>query len=335
METTTNLERTFATLPAARNRSEPQTNIGSNIHIGRSSEGGIQIILSNAAPASQILPLRRAKLESDITFRSEEWGNLENCVVLEFDPDVDPGAVSKVAEHLCGDGTGRRSGDDLIDSVLAFQTLLENATTGWSFSRVVGLWGELYAIMRMLMQCSDDDQRHHCIKAWKSTGIHCKDIVMPAAGLGMDVKTTSRNQRLHIITSVDQVTSSDSHEPNILSIVVRPVAEGEGTTPVDLITRIRNSLTGPSALLFEQKVRSLDLDLDVCTSHRFVERTSRPMRVFSASEVPGVTTFIPLPEGVPELSWPVQLSEGGPTGSELDVMLLDWIKREAGGGEDE
>ncbi|MEC8978756.1 MAG: PD-(D/E)XK motif protein [Candidatus Thermoplasmatota archaeon] len=332
---TTTLERTLATLPVARDRSQPQIGIGCNVHIGRSPEGAIQLILSEARPPAQTLPLRRAKLESGVSFKSDTDGDLVNCVVLEFNPDVDPGAVSKVAEHLCGNGEGHRCGDDLVDSVLAFQTLLENANTGWGFTKVVGLWGELSTIIRMLIQCEDDTQRYHCIKAWKSAGIHCKDIVMPAAGLGMDVKTTSRIQRIHTITSVDQVTSSDCHEPNILSIVVRPVAEGEGHSAIDLITRIRSSLTGDAALLFEQKIRSLDLDIEVCSSHHFVERHSKPTRIFSASQVPGVSEFIPLPEGVPELSWPVHLSEGGPMGSELDVMLLYWIEKETGGGEDE
>ena len=60
-------------------------------------------------------------LEEGVSFLSDEAEDLREMHALEFDSDVDGYAVSKVAEHLCRDGSGKRSGDDLIDSVESFK----------------------------------------------------------------------------------------------------------------------------------------------------------------------------------------------------------------------
>jgi hypothetical protein len=65
------------------------------------------------------------------------------------------------------------------------------------------------------------------------------------------------------------------------------------------------------------------------------ERHNRPMRMIPALEVPGVSQFTPLPEGVPSLSWPVTLSEGGMAGPELDTILKEWISNDVEVREDE
>ena len=323
------LTRIIELLPAASGTLVPQRHIGANVHLARCPSGSLQIILSDAEPPSRALTLRRAILEEGVTFVSEHGEDLTGCVLLEFDPGVDPGAVSKIAEHLCGDGEGERSGDDLIDSVETFQSLLENSSSRWGWNSVIGLWGELSCLERMLLLCADDKQRMACIKSWKSTGVHCIDFVFDH-GLGavFDAKTTSRTKRDHIVTSVDQVSAGIYGETHLLSLMIRPVAEGEGWTIMDLLNRMADSLTGDAAILFERKVATLEIDAEVCDAHRFKERDGRPPRLFPAADVPGVSRFLPLPEGVPELSWPVQLPEGGVSGPELDDILQKWIVRE-------
>lgn len=321
------IERIIAKLPAGDGNLTAQQHIGANIWLARSSSGSVQIVLSSAEPPSKTLMLRRATLDQGVNFLSEENGDIEGCVMLEFDPEVDGFAVSKVAEHLCRDGDGERSGDDLIDSVESFQSMLEGGySNGWSWSKLIGTWGELSCLERMLTLCTDDNEILACVHSWKSIGVHCLDFVFDHYhGFAFDVKTTSRTKRDHNISSIDQVASGIYDEAYLLSIMIRPVAEGEGFTVLDLIERISMSIDGEAKSLFDKKVEALDIDREICSAHYFRERSGRPMIMLPSSRVPGVDRFLPLPEGVPELSWPVQLTENGIIGSDIDDLLVENI----------
>ncbi len=323
---TARMEEAVADLPESLGRVEGQLGLGANVSISRCPEGRIQIILSNAEPPSRPFRLRRARLDSNVGFFSEDFGDLDDCVVLEFDHGVDDTAVVKVAEHLCGDLESDKTGDDLIDSVEAFQSLLENQSgTRWGFTNLVGLWGELACLERLLILCTTDRQRLACVRAWKSTSIHCMDFVLNLAGAAFDVKTTSMTIREHHVTSVDQVSSGPFAQTGLLSIMIRPVAEGEGLSVIEMVARIEASLDGLPLEEFRTKSRSLSLDPDECGRFRFRERAGRPMMLFDREQVPGVSRFLPLPDGVPELSWAVQMTEVGMHGADMDASLEGWI----------
>ena len=112
--------------------------------------------------------------------------------------------------------------------------------------------------------------------------------------------------------------------------MIRPVSDYEGWSIIDLVRRIGSSLGGDASRMFEKKVEALEIDNQVCAAHHFIERTSRPMMMFRSSEVPGVSRFVPLPEGVPELSWPVQLTERGMSGRDLDDFVMSVLSRNGG-----
>jgi hypothetical protein len=140
---------------------------------------------------------------------------------------------------------------------------------------------------------------------------------------------------MHEISSADQVGEREHDESHLASIMVRSVGPEEGWTVLDLITRIERALSGLAATLFERRMRKLDPDPEVCGTHHLRERHNRPLRLYPALDVPGVSQFTPLPEGVPSLSWPVVLSEEGATGTEVDVMLIEWIAKDVEVREDE
>jgi hypothetical protein len=84
-------------------------------------------------------------------------------------------------------------------------------------------------------------------------------------------------------------------------------------------------LSGESLELFNESIERLDLELEACGAHYFSERNNRPLRLFSACDVPGVSQFTPLPAGVPNLSWPIHLPEQGSSDMELDEMIYGWL----------
>jgi hypothetical protein len=330
------LERMIATLPSASGGMQPTHNLAANVYIARSPTGTIQIILDDCEAPNQTISLKRATLQSGVNFDSRDGGQLSNCLVLEFDTGVDAFAVAKIAEHLSnGSESTVRTGEHLVHTIDVFRSLVENDTSAWNFKRMLGLWGELAVLERLLSLAEGENEQLCCVRAWQSNGVHCQDFVMSAARAAFDVKTTSRIHRMHDISSADQVGEREHDESHLVSLMVRPVGEEEGWTALDLVTRIENTLSGPAAILFNRRLQKLNPDPLVCGTHHLRERHNRPMRMIPALEVPGVSQFTPLPEGVPSLSWPVTLSEGGMAGPELDTILKEWIANDVEVREDE
>ena len=104
------LQRHVDMLPSADGQRQPMMDIGSNLHIARSPEGTIQVILDNAdAPTEQVE--NNATLSSGVDFDGSQGEIMTGCVVLEFDMGVDAFAVAKMAEHLSDlQALGRRLG---------------------------------------------------------------------------------------------------------------------------------------------------------------------------------------------------------------------------------
>jgi hypothetical protein len=324
MSTEVTLERTIATLPAPLNGLQPFHRVGSNAYITRSIEGNTQLILHDTEAPAQSFNLKHAKLQSGISFVSNASTSLENCLVLEFDLGIDAHAIAKVSEHLTR-SEGIKTGSDLLHSLDVFRSLVENDSFGWSFKRIVSLWGELAFLERLLSNADSPLKQLRCVQAWQSSAIHCQDFCFTDSPVALDVKTTTQKSRLHEVTSVDQVARQEREELYLASSMIRPMGPEEGWSVVDLLQRIRNDLSGESLELFNESIERLDLELEACSAHYFSERNNRPLRLISACDVPGVSQFTPLPAGVPNLSWPIHLPEQGSSDMELDEMIYGWL----------
>lgn len=329
------LQRHVDLLPSADGQRQPVMDVGSNLYIARSPEGAIQVILDNATPPTEKVDLKRATISSGVDFDSSEENSMLNCVVLDFDMGVDAFAVAKMAEHLLLDPSKHLSGDDLVHTLEMFRNLVETASIGWTFQRVIGLWAELKSLHRLLNLCETDAQATLCVASWKSTGVHCQDFVFPGGRFAFDSKATTKAQRTHEISSIDQVARREATHSCLLSYVLRPVSDEEGLSISQLIDTITSLLHDGAKSAFEEKVRALKLDDEICSSHHFRERHARPTTLYSVDEIPGALQFTPLPAGVPTLSWPVVLSEGSDHGVAMNNILATWIKESTEAMEDE
>ena len=330
------ITRMITTLPSATEGLQPNRNLVANVNVARSVEGNIQIILENCEPPNDGISLRRATLQSGVDFHDKDGNLMSNCLVLEFDNGIDSSAVAKVAEHLSnGNPETNRTGEDLLRTLQVFRNLVESESSGWNFNRMLGLWGELSILERAISLCETEEEELACLRAWQSSGVHCQDFCFRHASAAFDVKTTSRTQRIHEISSVDQVAERNHQSTFLLSLMVRPVGPGEGWTVMDLIGRIEDSLAGVSKAAFEVIIESINPDEDLCSSHHLRERHNRPPMLFLPEQIPGVSQFTPLPEGVPSLSWAMTLSEGGMSGQQIDDRLGRWLTIDAEAIEDE
>jgi len=329
------LQRDLNMLPSPNGQRQPMLDIGSNLHIARSPEGKMQVILDSAEPPNQQISLKRAILTSKVDFDISESTSILNCVVLEFDLGVDAFAVAKMAEHLLRDPLKHLNGDDLIHTLEMFRTLVEASSGGWTFQHLVGLWGELKSLHRLLSMCENNLELTTCVEAWKSSSVHCQDFVFPGGLYAFDSKATTKAQRIHEISSVDQVARREATESCLMSYVIRPVAEHEGISVTQLIETIAAALPEKAKEAFNLKIQKLDIDTVFCDTHHFRERHARPTTLYSVTEIPGVLQFTPLPPGVPTLAWPIVLNEGTCHGAVMNTVLANWVQQTTKVMEDE
>ena len=148
--TSETITRMITTLPSATEELQPNRNLVSNVNVARSVEGNIQIILENVSHLV-VAYLFEEQLQSGVDFYDEDGNLMSNCLVLEFDNDIDSSAVAKVAEHLSnGNQDENRTGEDLLRTIQMFRNLVENQSSGWNFNRMLGLWGELSILERAI-----------------------------------------------------------------------------------------------------------------------------------------------------------------------------------------
>lgn len=320
------LEATIAALPVPMNDIQPTHHVANNVHISRTIEGATQIVLVDTTPPTQGLNLKHANLQVDQAFDGPNDQVFERCLVLEFDNGVDAYAISKVAEHLTrGDDDAPKTGNDLLESIEVFRNLVDSDTIGWGFTRIVSLWGELATLERLLSYADTPIKQLRCVEAWQAYAIHCLDFSLPGLPTSLDVKATTQQTRSHEISSVDQLVMTNTPCIYLASWMIRPVGQGEGWSVMDIVQRLRANLAAEALELFEGCLTTMELDEVACSNDWFMERHNRPLRLFQASDVPGVDQFTPLPEGVPSLSWPVILTEQGVSGDELDILFTNLL----------
>ena len=194
---------------------------------------------------------------------------------------------------------------------------------------MIGLWGELRLLHRMIGMARNPHEQTVCLEAYQSASVHCRDFMFQQTRRGIDAKATTQTERRHMINSTDQVTNPVGGSTFLCSIMIRPVGPSEGFTVLDLIDMISADLSNENVHAFQALVASLDLDRTQCGEQAYLERQDRPTRLVPDHLVPGVEAYIPRPLGVDPHPWPIRLDEVGLEGLELNEALCRWIQEEA------
>lgn len=124
---------------------------------------------------------------------------------------------------------------------------IERAVTAWrrlllqaailSSEEQIGLLGELWAVNRLVLSGGTKK-----IDAWLGPLAEKHDIRLP--GIDLEVKTTTGGSRVHIISSLEQLTPSMGHDLYLLSIELQLAGEGEGASLPEVITQTLKRLEG-------------------------------------------------------------------------------------------
>lgn len=298
-------------------------NIESNLYITRSERGALGIFLDGVSddaswPNLQNMSFYPKGRYSISTLPEGEKRDLSDCVRVEIDDGADPRVVASIIEMVLEDGSTPYSSSDLLAAIEKYRTLLKGSRARLTDEELKGLWGEMLFLREMVFRCGKQEECERCLNSWKSSSGAKRDFRMPDTGLVFEVKTTEKNSRTHEISSADQLTVKEGELAGYLvSIGVKREEGGMAMTISSLFDDISDRLDDKG---LSKMLRNLLKERGWTEEGRqdisLIRSVGIPLRVFSFDVVP---SLLPLPEGVPNASWVVQLD---------DVLAIDRGKQE-------
>ncbi len=172
------------------------------------------------------------------------------CLETVLDPPFDPEILIVILERLWDK---RPSGEFTTAALLVVlkevRELVEALPPGPSKEQVVGVWGELYLLSRLLGIEKDPEVQADTISAWESA-VRARDILdfrFSRARIVLEAKT-SLGSRVHHLQGFGQVTVPDGFtEGYLASLIVSEPLDITGRSCADLVRTIKESLKGNSA----------------------------------------------------------------------------------------
>lgn len=137
----------------------------------------------------------------------------------------------------------KRTQEDNLDAVEAFQrtsdefNLLLASKVEADVSVVIGLWGELWFLNHLV-----DKQGEEVIKSWIASLDSGEIHDFRVGKIEYEVKTTSRKNRVHIISGFEQLDATTDCNLYFVSIQCGPSGAGDGVSCRDLSEIILNKL---------------------------------------------------------------------------------------------
>jgi len=298
-----------------------------NLYITRSEDGALGIFLDGvpddaAWPRLQNMDFYPKQRYSISTLPEGEERFLSDCVRVEVSGKADDRAVASIIEMMIEDAVAPYSSSDLLAAIERYRTLLKGSRPRLTDEELKGLWGELLFLREMVFRCKSQEQCERCLDSWKASSGAKRDFRMPNTGLVFEVKTTEKNSRTHEISSADQLTVKEGETAGYLvSIGVKREEGGMAMTISSLCETICQRLEDDA---LENKLRNL------LNERKWTEEGGQdislilsvgiPLKLFGFDVVP---SLLPLPEGVPNASWVVQMEEDKAVSRDLRELIYD------------
>jgi hypothetical protein len=125
---------------------------------------------------------------------------------------------------------------------------------GMSTEQQVGLWGELYFLRALVA----GELKGLAVEAWTGRGDSVSDRHdFRFAGIDVEVKTTRRSTRQHVIHGLTQLLPSIGHDLYLISLRLDAAGAGTGASLSDLVFMVRSALGENQAArkCFEDKLK--------------------------------------------------------------------------------
>lgn len=146
--------------------------------------------------------------------------------------------------------------DDIKEILKKIQEFT-NALPGPSFEEIVGLWGELYFIEKLLHNCSSSENAKKIIEGWE--GVNGKTIIdfnFKDKKTQVEIKTTSGFERVHHFLSINQLQCQKNFNNGFLASIKIKQDKKNGISCKDLVSIVENHKLFDNNLkrLFELKL---------------------------------------------------------------------------------
>jgi hypothetical protein len=317
------IEELGAPLEPGKIRVEP---LLGNLYISVSSDASLGIFLKDVFDDPDCPNLENIKIHPRMNWKGfDSEGDpilLENCVRIDISSKSDPKAVASIVELMIEEFSDPFSLTDMITAIERFRSLLRGARTPLTENELKGLWGEMWFMKELIFRTTDREQDEMCLNSWKGSDKAKRDFRMPGTKVIFEIKTTEKAARVHEISSADQLTMrKGENAAYLVSIGVKREEGGAAHSISSLVGAISERLDDE---LLEKKLMNLlgerkwtkdgGQDISLILSHGI------PLRMFPFDSVP---TILPLPEGVPDAKWMVQLDENDAIPREEQDSIFD------------
>lgn len=247
---------------------------------------------------------------------------LNNCLILSSDPRISTAALTLILEGLYDKSPGGSfSSTDLITVLDEIEELLKRPKAPPSKEEVAGAWGELYILKMLIQSARSSEVQRKILLGWEGEIREKIDFRFAHTLLGLEVKTTMSERRIHHLHGVGQVTIPDGYTDGILASLL--VDTSGGFTCIDQIGQIERAAKGtePEQEKFMELLshRSL-IRGPACLDDRFrFQLRMNGLNFYDFVDVPKS----PATEGVTPIEWLSDFSDSKPLNSRLvDKVML-------------
>lgn len=183
---------------------------------------------------------------------------LNRCLEIHLDNSCDAELLTLVFNRMHElEPMGHFSSELMITILQQMMQLVSLQKLPPSKEEVIGVWGELHVLERLLKGAGNPSDALRRIIGWETVG-PSRDIIDfrvldVASGLAIEVKTTVGN-RLHHIGGVNQITIPEGYEEGfIASVRVREVSPAAGRNCKQVVDDLLSNLLGTSNQIKSQR----------------------------------------------------------------------------------
>jgi hypothetical protein len=277
----------------------------SNLLLVKDFENKVGFIIENTLQVKNYRTFKKFEISFfDKLFNPKSRRFHQKCLTVVFDKNTNPEFLIRILVGLMENSLLRKkiSSKEFIDVIRKVSETFDLSIS--STQEVVGVWGELY-FLNKLIQLSQNDVllQSRLIKSWESVlGRKKIDFRFINTQIAVEIKTTTKEERVHHIAGLDQVKPPlGFNDAYFLSI--RIVEDDNlGESCYDLCKKIRNSLVRKELQLeFDERVLIRGSFACKNNDYRFTSRDKVIDSFYLFSKIPKPL----LPKGVLSVEWNV------------------------------
>ncbi len=281
----TNIDSIFHNLriPSSNNYTCEKFN-NSNLWIVKDDDGRCGILIDNVINNKKFKDYKNLEIE-EIKSLSTDSIVLNNVLMVRHNDSIIPKLFSESLNTYFSINLKKKYDiKDLQNALDEIEAITKSSRD--KLNEIVGVWGEFYIIHFLLINSSSNFHKH-IINSWESPdGRSLIDLTLNVSKINIEVKTTTSDNRIHHISTLNQVQQTEGFNGFLASICIK---EGEGLSCYEFKNNINKIIGNENAMLFNQRVKIRGESLCNNTNFSFVINNEKKPKYFKFSDVPKPT----------------------------------------------